>query len=179
MYKFSTKKLYKPLKGWCQLALTLSILALLATFYQSYLQRVHNQKSVKPLVQVDLIDNDSLLAVHVRNNGIGPYIIKGLNFQQNGRVQESIEDCLLINPRLYQSVPVTPYTPKTVLPGSSLVVFSMQCTLDDTECNIEAIRKKLSVLTLTVKGVDIYDNQISVKRSFEWFQKFATKVVPV
>ena len=43
------------------LTLAISILALLATFYQLYLQRVHNEKSLKPLGQLDLYDSDKQL----------------------------------------------------------------------------------------------------------------------
>lgn len=36
------------------LSLIISLLALLATFYQAHLQRVHNQKSVQPLAEINL-----------------------------------------------------------------------------------------------------------------------------
>lgn len=153
------------------MALALSILALFATFYQAYIQRIHNQKSVKPLVQVDLVNRDGFLAIYVRNNGIGPYIIKKLEFLRNGEKFEGIEDCLSMNPRIYQSIPITKYTPKTILPGASFDVFSLQCKLDDPERNIDDVKGQLSVLKIKVTGVDIYDNIIIIERSFDWFSK--------
>lgn len=53
----------------------ISLLALLATFYQLHLQRVHNEKSLKPLAQIDLVDRDKL-SVHIPNNGVGPMIVE-------------------------------------------------------------------------------------------------------
>lgn len=153
------------------MAFALSILALLATFYQAYLQRIHNQKSVKPLVQVDLVNRNGFLAIHVRNNGIGPYIIKKLEFLRNGEAFEGIEDCLSMNSKIYQSIPVTKYTPKTILPGATFDVFSLQCNLEDPEKNIDSVKNQLAVLSIKVIGVDIYDNTIAVERSFEWFSK--------
>lgn len=153
------------------MALALSILALFATFYQAHLQRVHNQKSVKPLTQIDLVNRDGFLAIYVRNNGIGPYIIKKLEFSRNGETFEGIEDCLSINPKIYQSIPVTKYTPKTILPGASFDVFSLQCSMNDPERDVNVVKDQLSVLKMKVTGVDIYDNTIIIERSFDWFSK--------
>ncbi|MCF0075737.1 hypothetical protein LZD49_35025 [Dyadobacter sp. CY261] len=89
------------------MATLLSLLALFATFYQLYLQRTHNEKSLKPLPQIVLGDHGQDIFVHIRNNGVGPLIVESLTFTRNGKAYSGIEECLDLPPRSYMHVRVT------------------------------------------------------------------------
>ena len=151
------------------MAIILSLLALLATFYQLHLQRVHNEKSLKPLVQIDLLDRDKLVYVHVQNNGVGPLIIERLTFFKNDQSYSRIEDCLKLHPKSYQYIPITDSSQKVILPGAYLEVFSTRFAAQNTQEEIDDVRQQLSVLRLKVEGRDIYNNQIIAKRKLSWF----------
>ena len=85
----------------------ISGLALLATFYQLYLQRVHNEKSLKPLGQIDLPDYKKQVAVHIRNNGLGPLILDRLTFIKDDQQYTSIDNCLDLDPRSYMRMAIS------------------------------------------------------------------------
>ena len=145
-----------------KLALALSILALLATFYQLYLQRVHNEKSLQPLVQIDVVDRDRLIAVRVQNNGLGPFIIERLSFIKDGEAYHSIKKCVSLDPQSYHNVSVTDTVKKIILPDSFLDVFSVRLKEADAEDYIAKTKQELSVLQLKVEGRDIYNNKINI-----------------
>ncbi|RKR81988.1 hypothetical protein BDD43_2151 [Mucilaginibacter gracilis] len=151
------------------LTLVLSLLALLTTYYQAYLQRVHNQKSVKPLAQIDFEDRDGTLFVHVQNNGVGPFTVDKLIFTRNGKTYDRIEDSLEIDPKRYYHVEVNDTNKKVIIPGGFLVVFSETLNPNDNQETIDLFRQELSKLHLKVEGHDIYDNSISIEKSLKWF----------
>jgi len=156
------------------LALALSILALLATFYQLYLQRLHNEKSVKPLIQINLTDQNGLLYVHVQNNGLGPVILEKLVFTKAGQTYTDITQCLELNPKEYQRVIISGSV-KVVLPGEYLEVFSKQFREDISASVIDDARHQLADLKLTVLGRDIYDHKITIERNLKWFKRHQVK----
>jgi hypothetical protein len=86
------------------LAIIISLLALLATFYQLYLQRLHNEKSLKPIGQIDVGDRKKHIYVHIQNNGLGPLIIDKVVFIKNGIKYNSISECLKLDPKSYWHV---------------------------------------------------------------------------
>ena len=153
------------------MSLALSILTLLALCYQLYLQRVHNEKSVKALIQINLTDEDRLLFVHIQNNGVGPFIVEKLTFLKNNNVYYNIQDCLTLSPASYQYVPVNESVKKVVPPGTYMEVFSKQFDIKNTDQEVDDIRRQLAALKLKVEGVDVYDNKIIVERDLIWFAR--------
>ncbi|PWK72556.1 hypothetical protein LX99_04414 [Mucilaginibacter oryzae] len=153
------------------LSLVVSFLALLATYYQAHIQRIHNQKSVKPLAQIDLEDRDGVLFVHVQNNGVGPMIVDKLIFTREGKQYHQIQDCLNIDPTWYYHVSVTDTNKKILIPGGFLQVFSETLDPIDNQERLALFRKKLSTLHLKVEGCDIYDNRINIEKSLRWFAR--------
>ena len=146
------------------------MLALFATIYELYQQRVHNVKSVKPLAQVDLGDLPTQIYVYVRNNGMGPMIVDKVTFVKNGQHHSNIEDCIDIPPSSYTYVLVSDVVKKLVLPGSHLMVFEKDFE-DKADPLIEQVRKMLTPITLRVDYKDIYDNKFTVERDLEWFSR--------
>ncbi|MFD1258565.1 hypothetical protein ACFQ3S_17295 [Mucilaginibacter terrae] len=153
------------------MAITLSILALLATFYQLYLQRIHNEKSVKPLIQINLTDQNGLIYVHVQNNGLGPVIIEKLVFTKDGQEHYDIKEWLTLDSRQYQHVTINGSVKKVVPHGTFMEVFSKQFESNAAASEMDDIRRQLAMLKLEVVGRDIYDHKISVKRDLQWFAR--------
>ncbi|MCE7056893.1 hypothetical protein LZF95_19595 [Algoriphagus sp. AGSA1] len=145
-------------------------MALLATFYQLHLQRAHNEKSLKPLVQVDLIDKDRL-AIHIQNNGVGPMIVETIHYLKGDGNYSNLRDCLSLNARSFQHLTFSPPEQKIILAGSYLEVFSKRIKEDDNREEINGIRKQLAEISLQVHGRDIYNNKVAVERKLDWFER--------
>lgn len=151
------------------MALTISLLALLATFYQLHLQRVHNEKSLMPLAQIDLMDREKRLYVHIQNNGVGPLIVEKLTFLKDDKGYSSIKDCLDLNPRSYQHILITESAKKVIQAGSYLEIFSTLFEEGETDMDIDQARMQLASLRLRMEGLDIYNNKITIERELDWF----------
>ena len=151
------------------LTTAISLLALLATFYQLYLQRIHNEKSLKPLPQIDFLDRKNQIFIHIQNNGVGPFVIDRLIFVKDTKSYDHIEQCLDLNPKTFMHMRVTSLDKKTVLPENHLEVFSIVFEEDELDSQMDQVREQLAGIRLKVKGRDIYDNRIDTDRSFEWF----------
>lgn len=154
------------------MAIIISVLALLATFYQLFLQRVHNEKSLRPLGQIDLIDINNQVSVRVVNNGMGPMIVNRLTFFKEGNSYTNIEDCLALESRSYQRIPVNETLQKVILPNASLDVFAAELAPFEEESQLETVRRELAPVTLRVYYRDIYDNQFTLERSLDWFSRY-------
>ncbi|MET3125461.1 hypothetical protein ABID42_000549 [Arcicella rosea] len=142
---------------------------MLATFYQLYLQRVHNEKSLRPLGQIDFRDKERTLRVRISNNGIGPLIIEKIIYIKDGKKFAVISDCLTLNPRSYAHLRTSESASTVIYPSSNLVIFETTFEADEPEEDIDEARTQLSSLSLVVIGRDIYNNKITIKRDFEWF----------
>ncbi|OOQ57507.1 hypothetical protein BC343_14735 [Mucilaginibacter pedocola] len=153
------------------LTIILSVTAVLTTIYQAHIQRVHNVKSVTPLPQIDVVDKDRVLFIHVQNNGVGPMIVEKLTFYKNGQEYNSIQDCLEIDPKSYDHIEIRPTNQKIVIPGSYLDVFSKEFDESYTDEQIVFYRKELSLLHLKVEGRDVYDNRVVIERNLHWFAR--------
>ena len=156
------------------MAIIISVLALLATFYQLYLQRVHNEKSLRPLGQIDLRDRNNQVSLNIANNGMGPMIIDRLTFFKNGNSYTNIENCLTLVPGSYSNLLINESVKKVILPNSSLKVFAAELEPREKETEIENVRKQLSPITLKVDYRDIYENKFTLERSLEWFSRHMT-----
>lgn len=147
----------------------IALLALLATCYQLYLQRVHNEKSLRPLGQIDFLDKQRTLRVRLCNNGIGPLIIEKITFLKDGKKYFVISDCLDLNPRSYMHLRTSESARTVIYPASELIIFETTFDVDEPEEKIDDARGQLSTLALVVKGRDIYNNKLTIKRDFGWF----------
>lgn len=150
-----------------------SWLALLGLLYQAYLQRTHNEKSLKPLGQIDLRDRKDQIYVRVSNNGVGPMIIDRLLFTKEGKTYTAIEECLDLEKRSYSCIGVSESVQKVILPNGYLTLFENKLSQHMEEAQIDWIRKQLSPITLQVVFRDIYDNKMTIKRDFQWFSRHA------
>ena len=150
------------------MAITISLLALIATLYQLHLQRVHNEKSLKPLPQIVLIDKEKL-EVHIQNSGVGPLIVSNVSYTQRHKTHTSISGCLSLNPQAFQHLEISNHSQKIIMAGASLEIFSTEFEKSDTAEFQDKTRRELALIEVTVEGEDIYKNKLTVKRSLEWF----------
>ncbi|RDB07816.1 hypothetical protein DVG78_01815 [Runella aurantiaca] len=151
------------------MSIIISTLALLATFYQLYLQRVHNEKSLKPLGQIDVVDHRSRIYIYIRNNGMGPMIIDRLTFTKAEQQYTNLEDCLELDRRSYMSISTGDKLKRVVLPNAHLIVFETQFEDHEDEAEKDTVRKQLAPISLKAECRDIYDNKIIFERTLEWF----------
>ena len=153
------------------LAIALSLLALFATLYEAYLQRTHNRKSVRPLIQIDLWDHGNKLYVYIRNNGLGPMIVDKLTFSKKGTSYAYIKDCIEIPSASYMHVLVNDAAKRVVLPNAHLTVFEKTFGDHVLDAEMDLVRKQLFPITLKVNYRDIYDTKFSFERNFDWFSR--------
>ncbi len=133
---------------------------------------MHNEKSLKPLGQIDLPDYKKQVAVHIRNNGLGPLILDRLTFIKDDQQYTSIDNCLDLDPRSYMRMAISDTVKRVVLPNAHLVVFETQFEDHEGEIEIDQARMQLASITLKVEGRDIYDNKVTLERSFQWFARY-------
>ncbi|WP_227687082.1 hypothetical protein [Spirosoma arboris] len=157
------------------MTVVISVLALIGLFWQVYLQRTHNEKSLKPLGQIDLEDRQGHIYVRVTNNGLGPMIIDRLIFQKDDKAYTSIEDCLELDSRSYTRISVNESVRKVILPTSFLTIFDASLAPQESEEALNRVRDQLNPITLKVEFHDIYDNKMAVERGFQWFSRHEIK----
>ena len=151
------------------------MLALLVTVGQWHLQRVHNEKSVKPLGQIYLWDRNKTIAVRIINNGLGPLIIDRLSFSKGNNIHSSILDCVDLPAKSFMHNSSDDIVKRVVLPNSSLTVFEATLAEGESEDSLNRVRKQLTPITLKVEGLDIYDNKIILERNLQWFSRHEIK----
>ncbi|GAB3995686.1 hypothetical protein GCM10028807_36490 [Spirosoma daeguense] len=150
----------------------ISVLALIGLFLQVHLQRTHNEKSLKPLAQIDFRDRQDHLYVRISNNGVGPMIIDRLCFIKDGKLYVTIEECLELAKRSYSRLDSNESVRKVILPNSSLVIFETRFEEHEGEAAINHARQQLAPITLKVQFHDIYDNKMTIERDFHWFARY-------
>ncbi|PLX95576.1 MAG: hypothetical protein C0620_03920 [Desulfuromonas sp.] len=71
----------------------IALLALGVAIWQGIIARKHNRLSVKPILAIDTflsLDHETI-GIKLRNNGVGPLILKNISFQR-GSVRASLND---------------------------------------------------------------------------------------
>ncbi|WP_240625828.1 hypothetical protein [Spirosoma pollinicola] len=148
------------------------LLALLATFFQLHLQRLHNEKSLKPLGQVTLSDHSNIIGVYLYNNGLGPLIIDQLIFIKGNAIHASIKNCLDLDARSYMHIAMDDLAERVVLPNSHLAIFEKNFGDQANEIDLNHVKEQLSRITLKVSCRDIYNNRIIYERNLKWFSRY-------
>lgn len=148
-----------------------SILVLVLTFYQLYLQRVHNEKSLKPLGVIEFLDRNKQISICIRNNGVVPLIVNKLNFTRRKIQFENIEKCLSADPRSYMYFAFEDGLEKVVPSGGYLIVFESNFNEDEVVTKMHFIRQDLAGLSMQAQCKDIYNNKITLRRSLSWFNR--------
>jgi hypothetical protein len=152
----------------------ISILALLATFYQLYLQRVHNEKSLKPLGVIEFLDRENRIAIYLRNNGVGPLIVDKFAFTVGKTQVSNIDQVLSIDPKSYMRYTMEEGMYKVIPPQGLLELFESDFEFTDDRLTMDRVRRELSGLFIKAYCRDIYDNNVAIERACRWFGRNLT-----
>ena len=156
------------------IALLVSIISILIGAFSLKIQRTHNRKSVKPIGNIVFSDYENLLAVNLKNVGVGPLFIKSLKVKNKDReTKNNIIDFMPPHP---PDLPWTNYfanpTDFVIPPGEKLNLIELS-TDDISDAFAEFrdnVRKTLMDLSIELKYKDIYDKTMPEnKRALDWF----------
>jgi hypothetical protein len=152
-------------------ALLVSFIALIFTIFQFYIQRKHNQNSVRPIGQIVCGDKQETVFVHLANLGLGPMTVTKLSFKTNNGTVHNIEHCLTLNPRSYFHVTISEDNPQTILPNGHLKLFE-QVFNHFGDPNKQQSRSLLCEMEIQAEYYDIYNSMYTVKRKLNWFGRY-------
>lgn len=156
------------------LALFVSAVSLLVSWWAAHVHRRHNKLSVRPYPEITLADFEDLLRIKLRNHGSGPLLIKSLRV----KVRDHTHD------KLVDAVPILAGRPwnnfsgvvdgRALLPGSEIVL------LDLTQMKGEIgfakkrdlARKALAQVTVEVDYSDVYESEFEPYcKRLGWFAR--------
>ncbi len=72
----------------------IALLAFVLSILQTRIQHHHNKLSVRPLINTNIDQVDSTMAVYIINKGVGPALIKHVSFSYYGKKYDDIEELL-------------------------------------------------------------------------------------
>jgi len=143
------------------LALILSFLSTILTLCSVWLQRIHNRVSVRPIAESTFSDFEDHLAVKIRNNGLGPLIIKKFEICRENKI---IADNLIeLMPSQAETISwknfVMSINNRVLIPGEELCILDLvgdQNNREFTEFR-DKVRKALAPLIIRIHYKSIYN----------------------
>lgn len=155
------------------LALVVSAISVGISVWAYRSQHMHNQLSVRPLPEITVADYENSLRVKLRNNGIGPLIVKSVAVSDGTNTRSSVVDWM---PPLPSHRPWTNFShaleDRTLQPGSEIVLLELTEYAGESSFHQirDRVRLALAVLTVTVEHTDIYNTAMPPrKKSLSWF----------
>lgn len=156
------------------LALAVAGLSIFFTIRGLALQREHNRLSVVPVPFIALADYENLIRAKVRNDGIGPLMVKSLTYSRGGTNNEH-QDLVSYMPALPEGLFWSNYSSgyvRSIRPGDELILIELAGEIAETKF-IEfrnKCRRVLSEMTITVDFTDVYGRTFQpVSRDLDWF----------
>jgi hypothetical protein len=155
------------------LALVVSAISVGITIWAVKSQRLHNELSVRPLAEISVGDYEESLRVKLRNQGIGPMIVKAVTVSDGANVKPSLVDWM---PDLPNGRPWTDFTEeirdRALAPGSEIVLLELTEEKEEAEfaaCR-DMVREALSRLTVNVEYTNVYNTVMPPRRrELSWF----------
>ena len=151
------------------LALMISIVTTIISFYTFKLQRTHNIKSVTPIIHIGQWDYENRLFVTLKNVGVGIAVVKKMTiYNKKGESKTCIYDWLpnkLAGGMNYKEY-WTPYSEFVVQPCqvNKLIEIPSDTSKHDQIEVREKLRRILGQLTVEVIYQDIYETVMPTKR---------------
>jgi hypothetical protein len=156
------------------IALILSFCSTILALWSVWLQRKHNHVSVRPIAASILANYIDNLAVKIKNNGLGPLIIKKFFVQKgNNILGDNLIDLMPQNP---ENVPWRDFAKginsHILSPGEELCILELK-TEEISEEFIEfrnEVRMTLAPLSIKIEYENIYEErQPEYKENLYWF----------
>ena len=155
------------------LALFVAGLSIYYTVRGLALQQRHNELSVLPVPFIALADYENLLRVKIRNDGLGPLIVKGLKFHNKNQNGE-FSDLVSYMPTLPSSLSWSNFSSgyiRSIRPGDELILLELQedsFSLDFAAFR-DACRQRLKFMQVELDYTDVYGLQfVAATRDLEW-----------
>ncbi|MCP3907446.1 MAG: hypothetical protein GY712_05450 [Oceanicoccus sp.] len=124
-------------------------------------QKIHNQKSVRPICSITYKNYLSEIVITVSNDGVGPMLVDALELIKNGKVYRRLKD--LISPSFpsggeYTYKWVNFIQQRTIPVGGHIEIFCFHKTEGQTDFESvrDKVRKALTEVTISIKYSDIY-----------------------
>ena len=71
------------------LALIIALVSAIITYLTFHIQRKHNRKSLRPIINVNPFDYSNCIKIELKNEGVGPAIIKKIVVEKNEHEKKS------------------------------------------------------------------------------------------
>jgi hypothetical protein len=160
------------LQSW--LALVVAAVSIGIAFYGVKLQRQNNLMSVRPLPYISCADYEDLLWVKMRNDGVGPLLVRNILFTKEegpGEFANLVQYLPPLPDGLHWSKLSKDYV-RTVPVGSDLPL--IEVSIDPANpAHVkfrEACRKSLSQIEIAVDYTDMHGSSFEpVSRDLDWF----------
>ena len=160
------------LQSW--LALIVAAVSIGIAFYGVILQRRNTLMSVRPLPYVSCADYEDLLWVKVRNDGVGPLLIKSVELKRGGALGE-FPELVSYLPKLPKGLFWSKFSSgfvRTVSVGSDLPLIEL--SLDPSNPVHarfrDACRNELRRIEVIVSYTDMHGSTFEpVSRNLDWF----------
>lgn len=156
----------------CIVAL-LTLVSIIFTWVSVTHQIRHNKLSVIPVPYVIVGDYSSLIFVRIKNNGIGPLIIKSISCSHNGKIYS---DLVSMMPEIPKGICWNSYTQqfenRSIRPGDEIELISLK--VDEGSRFERSFRDKcrhaLKEITVTLHYTDVYSQHFKpTSRKLDWF----------
>jgi hypothetical protein len=150
-------------------AFFVAILSLLVSFWQAWLQRDFNRKSLKPLPWFYLDNKDGNLRVDFYNDGQGPLIINDTIFERGEIKGKHIWEVLPEGTEFDSAKMLS--RGKIIGSRVNLTLFSKKFDENDTEVERKRddLRGILGSIKATITYHDLYGYRDKIERSFAFF----------
>ena len=154
------------------IAVVVSVISVLLTFWTIKIQQKHNRLSVRPIAEIRFSAVDGL-SVDLVNVGVGPLICKQLLTNNNvGETKPHIAD-FIPDAIPFAAEVFTNRWDFTVLAGEKVNLILISPTREsNSQQSIKTIREAISTLSINVTYQDIYGETMpKYSKSLEWFGK--------
>jgi hypothetical protein len=150
--------------------------ALIALFLSAYglrAQRRHDVLSARPLPEVTVADYENSLRVKLRNNGVGPMMVKSVKVIRDGATRDSLIAWMpeLPGGRLWNHF-ATDLADRSLPPDGAVPLLELSQLEGENEfasCR-DRVRRSLKDLAVQVEYSDAYGTEFPpYRKSLEWF----------
>jgi hypothetical protein len=158
-------------------AFAATLIAAISIFFAARglsLQRDHNRLSVVPVPFIALADFENHIRVKIRNDGIGPLLIKGITYSREG-IKDEQADLVSYMPPLPITLHWSNFSSgylRSVRPGDEVILLELEGDLENPEFVgfRDKCRRKLAKLEVSVDYTDVYGGAFPVvSRNLDWF----------
>jgi hypothetical protein len=148
------------------LALATAAISVVFTWKGLKNQEKHNSLSVVPVPFIALADYENLIRVKIRNDGLGPLIVNGIDYKLDNKTNE-FEELVQYLPDpphpLYWSNFSSGYF-RSIRPGDELILIEIK--IDESSHALVTFRNQLrsilSQMTIAIRYTDVYNNPFPI-----------------